>query len=206
MKLFLASEGKNPKSLEKLTEFVDGFEGKRIVYIPTAMNGTFYGAWKDSNTLRVLKSLNLNLDIIELENNHYIDAISQIGKPDILWFAGGYPGYLLYWIRRVELDKALPEILDSGTVYVGSSASSMVCSKTQNVSSWFIGESEPGADLLPGLGLINFEIYPHYQDELSAQIDNKWEKGKLCLLKDGEAVIVDEDKIEIFGEERFLIK
>ncbi len=120
--------------------------------------------------------------------------------------AGGMSGYLLYWIRRVELDKALPEILDSGTAYVGSSAGSMICAATQNVGEWFIGEPEPGAQLIPGLNLIDFEIYPHYEDELLPQIEKLWTKGRLCLLKNGEAVTVEDDKVTILGEERWVEK
>ena len=40
MKLFLAAEAKNPKSIKKLKEFIGGsFKGKKIAYLPTAANG-----------------------------------------------------------------------------------------------------------------------------------------------------------------------
>jgi dipeptidase E len=205
-RLFLAAEAKHPDSLETLEEFVGGVKGKRIAYIPTAANGEFYGSWKGGGSIKAAQSLGAIVDVIELENSCYQDVIKKIDKPDILWLAGGMSGYLLYWIRRVELDKALPEILDSGTVYVGSSAGSMVCSSTQNVGEWFIGEPEPGAQFIPGLGLIDFEIYPHYEDELKPQIDKLWTKGKLCLLKNGEVIIVEDDKINIIGEKRWIEK
>lgn len=206
MKLFLASEGKHPESLKKLKTFVGGFEGKRIVYIPTAANGEFYGSWKGGESIQAVQSLGAEVDIIELESVVYQDVIKKIGKPDILWMAGGMSGYLLYWIRRMELDKVLPDILNSGTVYVGSSAGSMICAKTQNVGEWYIGESEPGAKLIPGLGLIDFEIYPHYEEELRPEIEKRWISGKLCLIKNGEAIKVVDGKTEVLGKERILDK
>jgi dipeptidase E len=207
MKLFLAAKAINPKSLERLTEFVGGsFKGKTITYVPTASNGEFYGAWKGGNSLQVALSLGANVNIVELESNNYRSIKSQIKGTNILWVAGGMSGYLLYWMRRCELDKAIPEILDSGTIYVGSSAGSMVCSKSQNVGEWFIGEQEPGASFIPGLGLIDFEIYPHYEDELRAQIEEKWQEGqgKLYLLRNGDVITKVGGEIKVLGEEVIL--
>jgi dipeptidase E len=204
-RLFLAAEAKHPDSLEKLDSFVCGFNDKRIAYIPTASNGEIYGAWKAGGSIRAAQSLNAkSLEIVELEDQTYKDVITPIRSADILWMAGGMSGYLLYWIRRVELDKALPEILDKGIVYVGSSAGSMICSHTQQVGEWFLGEPEPGASLIPGLGLIDFEIYPHYEEELLPEIKKKWKKGQLYLLKNGEVITVVDGKFKVLGEERIL--
>jgi len=50
MKLFLASEVKHPTCMKYLEKFVNGFEGKKIAYIPTASNGEDgYGYWKNSS-------------------------------------------------------------------------------------------------------------------------------------------------------------
>jgi dipeptidase E len=205
MTLFLASEAKHPESIAKLTQFVGSFTNKRIAYIPTAANGAGYGSWKTGQSVQVARSLGAKLDIIELEDCVSTNVIDRIGQPDILWMAGGAAGYLLYWIRRCQLDKALPKILKQ-SIYVGSSAGSMICATTQNASDWYLGEPEPGANLLPGLGLIDFEIYPHYEDKLLPEIDQHWKKGKLYLLKNGEAITVVNGKVTVLGEERVLSK
>lgn len=212
MKLFLASEAKNPQSIKDLEKFVGGFEGKSMVYIPTAANGEGWGSWKTSRSIGIAKSLPLkSFKIVELERLieggvQIPDLNKAIGTPDILWVAGGAPGYLLYWLRRVGLDKYLPKLFKSGTVYVGSSAGSMVCAKTQRAIGYYIGESEMGAELLPGLGLIDFEIYPHFRDELLPQIKKLHKKGQVYLLKDGEAIVVDGGKMKILGEKRVVEK
>ncbi|MBN2016266.1 Type 1 glutamine amidotransferase-like domain-containing protein [Candidatus Dojkabacteria bacterium] len=207
MKLFLASEAKNPASIRKLKKFVNkDFSKLSIAYIPTAANGEYYGSWKGGDSIQVATKLGAKVKVVELEDSTYKNVLDEIKGADILWIAGGMSGYLLYWIRRVKLDKAIPKILKSGTIYVGSSAGSMICAKTQYSAEWFFGEEEPGCSLIPGLGLIDFEIYPHYEDVLFDRIKRKWKKGKLCLLKNDEAVTVVNDKIKVLGKERFIEK
>lgn len=205
MKLFLASEAKNPTSFEKLTDFVSGWEGKRIAYIPTAANGEYWGSWKDGGSIQLVKTLPAQVDVVELETCESQDVLAQIKGADVIWIAGGRVGYLLYWLRRTQLDRALPEFLNSGSIYVGSSAGSMACSKTQTLLDWYIGEVEPGASILPGLGLVDFEIYPHYEDTLGPQIQAHWQHGTLYMLKNGEAITMVDNHLTVLGEERKII-
>lgn len=207
MRLFLAADAKHPESIEKLKSFIGPeFPRKKIVYVPTASNGEHYGKWKSGESIQAVVSLGNSLSIVELEDQCYKDVISEIRTADILWLAGGMTAYLLYWLRRTELDKAIPELLAQGIPYIGSSASSMACSKTVHVAEVFIGESEPGASLVPGLGLIDFEIYPHYEDELRPEIEKRWQKGTLYLLKNGEVITVENGKVTVLGEERIIRK
>ncbi|MBN1263214.1 MAG: Type 1 glutamine amidotransferase-like domain-containing protein [Candidatus Pacebacteria bacterium] len=207
MKLFLAAEAKNPASIRKLRKFIGGsFKGKKIAYVPTASNGEYYGAWKGGESIKKAMSLGADLKIVQLEDACYRDVIKPIREANILWMAGGMSGYLLYWIRRVKLDKALPGILEKGTIYVGSSAGSMICAKTQYSSEWYLGEPEPGASLVSGLGLIDFEIYPHYEEKLLPKIKKLWKSGELYLLKNGEVITVVNEKIEVLGKRRVIRK
>ncbi len=212
MKLFLASEAKHPLSIKKLKNFV-GKDLRKLnaVYIPTAANGEYYGAWKGGESHKVAARLFPKLKVVELEDGWYKNVHNEITGADIIWMAGGMTGYLLYWIRRTKLDKELPKILKSGTVYVGSSAGSMICAKTQNCAEWFIGEEEPGASIFPGLGLIDFEIFPHFEEKNLPKIKQLWkktnkERGKeLYLLKNGEVITRTGDDIKVLGKERVVL-
>jgi dipeptidase E len=206
-KLFLASEAKHPNSLNELEKFINGrLVDQKILYIPTAANGAGWGSWQDSRTLETLRSKGVSLDIVELENTLEGDVEKHAEGVDIIWMAGGMTGYLLYWLRRRRVDILLPQLLDRGVVYVGSSAGSMICATTQKVSDIFIDEEEPGASLLPGLGFIDFEIYPHFEDHLYDEIEKRWQNGRLCLLKNGENILIEGEKVTILGEERMLVK
>lgn len=206
MKLFLASEMKHPESIEKLRRFIGGsFKGITIAYIPTAANGEEpFGSWKqNSTTWKLVNTLGAKVTSVQFEDYKNSSVIAKLKNKDILWFAGGYPGYLMYWIRRCEVDKALPELLKK-SIFVGSSAGSMITSKKLSTSEWYIGEGEPGASVIPGLGLIDFEIYPHYEDPLRSQIKMHWKKGKLYLLKNGEVITVVNENVEVLGKKRIL--
>ncbi len=202
----MASEVKHPDTIAKLKEFLGGFEYKTIAYIPTAANGeTSFGDWKENSaTWKLIQTVGAKVTPVQLEDYKNSSVIEELKGKDVLWFAGGYPGYLMYWIRRCELDKALPTLLKT-SVYVGSSAGSMITSRGLSTTEWYVGETEPGASVIPGLGLVDFDIYPHYDESFYSQIKEHYKGKKLYLLKNGEEVIVDGEKLIVCGEERVII-
>lgn len=206
MKLFLTSEARHPESISQLKKLVGGsFLDKKIVYIPTASNGVKYGEWI-GQSFKTASSLGAQLTVVEFEKYQDSDNFSSLFEADILWVSGGMGGYLLYWMRRTEFDKKLPMILDKGTIYLGSSSGGMVCSRTMYASEWYIGDPEPGASLIPGLGLVSFEIYPHYEESQLTEIEKNWKKGDLYLLKDGESILVEDNNVTVLGEKRIISK
>lgn len=206
MKLFLTSTIKHPKSIEELKKFAGNLQNMKVLYIPTAANGEGFGSWKSGESLKVAHKLSNCINIVQLEDFHSINIKQETKKSDIIWIAGGMSGYLMYWIRRTGFDEILNGELKKEKIYVGSSAGSMICAKTLFSAEWCFGDEEPGASLISGLGLIDFEIYPHYDDSLFSKINKKWKKGKICLLKDGETIIVNNNEVKIIGEKRFIEK
>lgn len=207
MRLFLASEGSDPRTTKKLEEYIGGFSGKSVVYIPTARNGeNTFGTWKESGTWEFLQKSGMEITPYQIEDKKDIspDEILKIfNNKDVVWVSGGACGYLMYWIRRVGLDKLLPKILDN-SLYVGSSAGSMITAPTLGVADWFIGEDEPGASLIPGLGWVDFDFYPHYEETLYDQIRNKYSGKKMYLVRNGDVVLVEDNNVTVIGEERVI--
>lgn len=209
MKLFLASEAKHPTSMKLLDEYVGGFKGKKIAYIPTASNGESFGTvpwgrWKKGGTWKTMNSVGADIDLILLEDYLNTGFPERLMDKDIIFMSGGVCGYLMYWIRRTKLDKYLPEILNNGTTYVGTSAGSVVVSERIDSSEWEFSDAEAGASLLPGLGLVNFDIYPHYEEALYEKIKKRYKGDKMYLLKTGEAIIVEDGEVVVKGEERVI--
>lgn len=206
MKLFLASEAK--ATIGPIEKFVNKPLGEcEIAYIVTAANGEMgYGSWRGSETIQIVEGLGAKLTVVELENYKLENTFEKISGKDVIWFAGGMPGYLLYWIRRVRLDKELPKLLKKGMVYVGSSAGSMIVGPTNYMAENFPSDQELGAGIIPGLGYVDFEILPHYEDSWLPMVKRYWKKGRLCLLKNGEAITVVNGHIAVLGEERFVNK
>jgi len=208
MRLFLASEAKNPLNFKKLSDFVGGFEGKTLAYIPTAANGERpYGSWeKESSSWMLVQTLGAKVVLVVLEEQTTEEVMKNLEGADVIWMAGGSCGYLMYWLRRHGLDTTLPKLLEKNKTYIGSSAGSMITSKSLSVTEWYIGEAEHGAAVIPGLGLVDFEIYPHFQADQEEEIKKLREENQtgmpLYLLKDGEAITIEGSSFEIFGEER----
>jgi dipeptidase E len=207
VKLFLASEAKHPKSFQKLKEYIGGFEGKKITYIPTASNGELpWDEWRHGETWELINSVNANITVCLLEDFMNLNFPKSLENQDIIWFAGGACGYLMYWVKRTNLDLYLPNLLNKGIIYVGSSAGSMITAPTLGVSEWYLGEEERGANYLPGLGLVDFDFYPHFEDPMYDEIKAKFKNGKIYLVKNGEALIVENGIVKVYGEERLIIK
>ncbi len=205
MKLFLASEIKHPDSMRDLDSFVDGLKGKSIAFIPTAYNGELkFGEWVNSSTLKILKSYGPDITFVQLEDFKNSSVIDELRNKEIIWFAGGYCSYLMYWVIRCEVDLHIRELLNSGSIYVGSSAGAMVASKDILTETWYPGESNRTATYLPGMGLVDFDIFPHYEESMLPDIKLNYKGKKLYLLKNGESVIVDGDSIKTMGVERVL--
>ena len=114
MKLFLASEAKNPLNFKKMSDFVGGFNGKTIAYIPTAANGeSSYGSWKkESSTWLLVQTLGAKVLPVVLEEQTTDQVMNDLNSADVIWLGGGATGYLMYWLRRHGLDKTLSKLLE----------------------------------------------------------------------------------------------
>jgi dipeptidase E len=207
MKLFLASRFNHPNTIKKLNEYVGGLKDKKIAYIPTASNGeNDWGYWerKEKSSWKDINSICDNVKPILLEKFRNETVIKELEGQDIIWFAGGMPGYLMYWIKRCKLDLHIRELLHKGALYVGSSAGSMAAGKTLDISTWGFVDSERGAEKIEPMNLVDFDIYPHFEDQLLPKIKENYKGKKLYLLKDGEEIIVEDGKVTIIGEERVI--
>lgn len=207
MKLFLASYIRHPKSIKRLEKFVSGFEGKTVAYIPTAANGeNGWESWKKGGSWELIQKIGAKVNLILLENYRNKSVIEEIQGKDIVWFAGGVPGYLMYWIRRCYIDKHIRGILDEGTIFVGSSAGAMIAGKSLAPASWSFVDEERGVEKIKPLRLVDFDIFPHYEEKYLEKIKDKYPGNKMYLLKDGENIEIDGKKVSIIGEERIISK
>lgn len=207
MKLFLASAVKDPRTMEKLETYVGGFKGKSIAYIPTASNGEEgWEVWKNKphGSWSMVNSLESKVVPVVLEEYRDDSVIKILTGHDIIWFAGGYPGYLMYWIRRCKIDLNIRKILGDKAIYVGSSAGAMVAGQTLQVATWKQLDGERGAENLEPMKLVDFDIFPHYEDHFYDEIKDKYSGPKIYLLKDGEEIVVEDEKVKVIGEKRII--
>lgn len=201
-KLFLASDTITSELVPYFEELIGkGINGLKAAFIPDAADAIDWkdNSWVDEEMQFLIDAYDWNVEVVRLKDctNELLKSLSSM---DVIFVCGGFSGYLAKVMRESGFTLTLPKLLDSGIVYVGSSGGSMVMSDVQDVSSWFIGEAEPEALNIPGLGYIDFQIYPHFRNELRDEISLHVKPDlRYVLLRDGQAVRINNEKVDMVG-------
>ena len=160
---------------------------KKVLYITTASDGESGDkSWIDEEYQTIL-DLGIN------ENNiteYKIGNDININEYDIIYMLGGNTFYLLDMIRKYNFDKTIKDFIDSGKVYIGSSAGSSILGKTIEIALPF-DENKINMTDYTGLNIVDGLIYPHcnqYEDYINNIKETS--KDKLYLLYDGDGIIV----------------
>jgi dipeptidase E len=167
-KLFLTSDTVTENLVKDFEDLMGkSINGLKVAFIPDAGYAPSLGDKRSS--IRKERQALVDLynwkitDMVLGDSNP--DSLKILFDQDVVYINGGLSGYLAKMMRQSGFEEALPELLEKGVVYVGSSAGSMVLSDIQDASSWYLNAPEPEAINILGLGYIDFQIYPHVQDE-----------------------------------------
>ena len=230
MKLLLTSNGFLNTPLEKdFLEMTDHKTDLAVVIIPTASDPIEWIALKEGDEMKDyvyrLMPEKINQQAAELKT--YSEEWQKRGygvimadlkedptilrrkieSADIIDVLGGDINYLLDWAKKSKLDTYLAGVLQSGTVYVGTSAGSGLITPDIGLA-WF----EPDWKLdHVGLGIVDFIVAPHQneneiqkstehlskrRDYLQTIINFPW---KIYLLQDGQALKIINGEVEHLG-------
>ena len=194
MKAFLASTIKHPDSQEALKAFVPNLKTVKMAYVPTAAHAEEgFGVWESGGSWKVAQNLCDNIEIVKLEDYRNNTVLTELQKYDVIWFAGGFCGYLMYWMLQCGISKDLFK----DKVYIGISAGSSVAGTSLSYMSIYKdGDSEPASVFLPGLGILDKEFYPHYQESQYERISENYKGEGIYLVPDGEQILIEDDNIK----------
>ena len=129
--MLLTSAGIKNDSIAKALEELVGktANGVRIAFIPTAANVEEGDKGWLIEDYRNLKKREYEVDIVDISALPREMWEPRLKQANVILVGGGDTFYLMHWLRKVGLDKLLPELLKT-RVYVGISAGSMVVSKS----------------------------------------------------------------------------
>ena len=223
MKLLLTSGGITNKTIAKSLRKLLGkpFNKSKLVFIPTAANispGDKDWLINDLNNCQ-----KLGFKEIDILN---IDATPQervwrprIESADVILCGGGNTFYLLLWLQKSGLIKALPKLLKT-KVYVGISAGSIATAPNLSLSSqrnrdlfklYYEDEMKESPAIEKGLGLVKFHIRPHFNSPHfpHARAKHLTEVAKtvkepIYAIDDNSAVEVNGEKIKVISEGKFM--
>ncbi len=181
----------NEKFKEQFYEIINKEEikDKKVLYITTASDGENDSdkSWMDNEFKTIL---NLGFE----EKNIYEYKIGQkeitISDYDVIYMMGGNTFYLMDMIRKYNFDESIKNASDNGTIYIGSSAGSIILG---NSIEYALPFDENNVDMkdFTGLKLIDGIIIPHAnkKEEFINKVKDKIE-DKLYLLYDEDGIII----------------
>lgn len=192
-KLLLTSNGFiNPKIGQEFLNLVSKTPADiKVLFIPTAsetggdFTSYFNVAKKELTDLGILK------ENITWFNANNPKAVGQLNKYDAVYVCGGNTFYLLYQLKLTGLYRKLISFINSGKVYVGVSAGSVLAGPSILISAPFDSNDIKLEDFT-GLGVTSKIICPHYNEKdenliVKVEKKNNW---KVLRLNDGQALEV----------------
>ncbi len=193
MKAFLASTIKHPNTVAALKSFVPDLQTVKMAYIPTAAHAEEgFDVWESGESWAAAQALCENITVVKLEDYRDETVLEELYRYDVIWFAGGFCGYLMYWMMQCRIGKSLFD----DKVYIGISAGASVAGTSlSHMNIYKNGDSEPAAEFLPGLGVLDKEFYPHYDPLQYQTLVEKYQGKGIYLVPDGEQVLVDDGEI-----------
>lgn len=198
--LILSSNGLSSDKI--ITTLQDKLKGlKTSALVVTADNEYKEKNYHVKRCIEELKSLNLSVDIFDID----FQDPKLLLKYDVIEFIGGNPFYLLNAIKKSKAEEVLKQLVNN-KVLIGWSAAAFVFSPTLELVNIY----SPELNLLNlldlnGLSLTNIEILPHYNkfitrfenfEEICSNYEQK-KNIKVIRLNDGEAILIENNNIEI---------
>jgi len=177
-KLFLASiAGQTINAFEK--EFFK-LKNRKVAFIANAADLESRKPWIhfDKKSLLNRGAKIVNIDLRKISGKTLFDKLSEV---DVIFVAGGNVFYLLELMKKSVLDKMIIKLLDTGIIYIGSSAGSCVAGPDITPVQ-VMDEPEKAKSLksYKALGLTKILVLPHYNKEKyrSGIIEIKKKYGK----------------------------
>lgn len=204
MKVILASIACN--IIEKTKDiFGKPFNEIQLTIIPTAANtyAVDNRPWFD-NELNAFKKLRFNIKILEIENKNKEEIKEELKNTDAVFVTGGNTYYLLYHAKESGLFSLLKEMVNTGVIYIGSSAGSVLAGLNVDIARRFDNSSIVDLENYEGLAFTQSLILPHFDkkeatEELKETVKEWEDKGyRITSLRNDQALIID-------GENEYII-
>lgn len=202
MLLYLTSAAS--KTLDKLIPFLPKPpQETKVAFIPTAADVYKQKPWQEEDKTKLIE-LGFQVVIIDIKSKNSQILEKELAGIDIIFMAGGNTIYLLEQIQKSNCLDLIKEKILSGTIYIGSSAGSIIAGPNIEFEKIFDDDDDYTANLddYNALGLVNFVVLPHankseytpYHQKIINQFSNKYQ---FKILKDNQAVLVSGDKTQL---------
>jgi dipeptidase E len=179
----------------------------KIGYITTASKGSRDTAFleKVKNTM---KENAIDFEEIDIEGKGKDEILNFFKNKNIIHVEGGNTFYLLKAIRESGFAEALKKLLNERKIYIGTSAGAYIMCPTIEVANWNeTGRDRFGLTDFSALNYVPFVLKVHYKDEMENTVKEKMKtlKYPLRILRDGQGILIENDKYTFFGGEEIIL-
>ena len=207
MKLILSSDG---SFLLKYGYSLTGIPKDQmfIGYVTTAYqvsrnNFQFFENYKNK-----VKEAGYKFEEINIDGKNENEIREFFKNKNVIHIEGGNTFFLLKKMKETGFDKIVKDLVNNGVVYIGTSAGSYVACPTIEVSTWNPdGKDRFGITDFRAMDLVPFVLKVHYKDEQGDFVKEHMKDCKypLRILKDGQGILVEDNKYTFVGDGKEVI-
>ncbi|GHU57244.1 putative peptidase Lmo0363 [Clostridia bacterium] len=140
-------------------------KGKTVTFIPTASVPEKVNFFVNSGR-KALSKLGLTVDELEISTATENEISSKLQQNDFIYITGGNTFFLLQELKRTGADKIITEQIDSGKLYIGESAGSMIMSPNIEYAKGLDDcKKAPNLDTFSALNVVDFYPLPHHTNQ-----------------------------------------
>lgn len=180
--------------------------GKKVTFIPTASIHEEVTFYVDAGK-RALEELGLITDTLEISTATSETISNKLRNNDFIYVSGGNTFFLLKELRRTGADRVIEDQINSGKLYIGESAGSIILSPNiEYVKEMDDFKAVPSLNSYSALGVIDFYPLPHHTnfpfEESTTKIISQYaSKITLRPFSNTQAILVSGDQVEVLEKE-----
>ncbi|MDR2914446.1 MAG: Type 1 glutamine amidotransferase-like domain-containing protein [Tannerella sp.] len=162
-KLFLSSSFKDVAN--RFRDFAqEDVNGKTVTFIPTASIPEKIKFYVGS-ARKAFQKIGIIVDDLDVSQSSSTEIAEKLEQNDYIYVSGGNTFFLLQELRKKGAEKMIIDQIESGKLYIGESAGSMIVSPDiEYVKDMDDCKAATGLDTFSALGVIDFYPLPHYQN------------------------------------------
>lgn len=133
-----------------------------------------------------LIQVGFTIDEFSITGMSNLDINKKLSKAEVIYVCGGNTFYLLDQVIKTGFDKILKQKINSGVIYIGSSAGSMIVGTRIDLVST-IDDLSKAPDLKStGLGIVDLSILPHWG---SSDFKQEYKNGFNAMYSEGTKIV-----------------
>jgi dipeptidase E len=180
----------------------------KLAYVTTAVKGVEDKNYIKTNCLK-MKEMGLDFTEVDIDSKNEEELEILLRDFNFIRVAGGNPFYLLKSVKESGFDKVIKKLISQGVIYAGSSAGAYIACPNIDMALWkeeCRGQRHKhyGITDYEAMGLVDFLVMVHYEDDLKNVIKKKLLnlEYSLRILKDDQALLIENDQVKFIGKEK----